>query len=205
MLSSSLVADEKIARQQLRQILRQLQLQPEILDLHLQRIEKTLQLRGTEPLQGALADLFHAIPVSAELLQTEPLIQAIRQLPAHAGQSFLHLVQNGHKLPKFHALATRWSIFTTASAELPARARRASSDDAKRMAQELVHAMLDKNSDASVLEANFLAHCSACHDKLAFMLARREVLRAGVFTVLPDSWMAVADKLENLHEPGLRV
>lgn len=192
------------ARQQFRRCSRQLLAQPTDPDIHLQRLVASLGMQGTEPLQGALADLFHAVPPTAPLLAQPVFAQVWSHLPPHVAQSFRQLAQQAQPMPHLHPLATRWSILTTVSAELPARARRASSDDAKRMAQELVHALQQGTDDAQEIEANFLAHCSACHDKLAFMLARRELLRHGVFAELPASWLAVAEKLENLHEPGLR-
>lgn len=197
------LADEWSARQQFRRLSRQLLSQADGAELHIQHIDAASRLHGTEPLQGALADFFHAIPVTDALFSNPVIQHALPLLPAHVAASFAQLVGQP-PLARQHALATRWGVLTTVSAELPARARRASSDNAKRLAQELVRALLDKTDGAAQIEADFLAHCSACHDKLAFMLARRELLRNGVFTELPGHWQALADKLENLHEPGLQ-
>jgi hypothetical protein len=40
----------------------------------------------------------------------------------------------------------------------------------------------------------FLHHCLTCHDNLAFMLARRELLKSA--QQLPDAWEAVSQQLE---------
>jgi hypothetical protein len=42
----------------------------------------------------------------------------------------------------------------------------------------------------------FLDHCTTCHDKMAFMLARRGVLKTA--GRLPASWEAVSAQLEAL-------
>jgi mono/diheme cytochrome c family protein len=43
-------------------------------------------------------------------------------------------------------------------------------------------------------QQEFLHHCVTCHDNLAFMLARRALLRLG--GSLPADWEAVSQQLE---------
>ena len=44
----------------------------------------------------------------------------------------------------------------------------------------------------------FLHHCVTCHDNLAFMLARRALLKTA--TALPGDWEAVSLQLEQARE-----
>lgn len=200
-LSGLAPSDSWRARRHFRRCSRQLQQQPHDANAHIARLQASFDIPGTEPVQGALADAFFSLSEQLpQLLASETFAHAIGRLPRNVGNAFTQLGASpaeGVQRPRLGLLATRWSLFLSASAELPARARRASSDEARRMAQDLVQALQQGGEGAQELQVSFLAHCAACHDKLAFMLARREVLKTGIFTHLPPAWQEVADKLEN--------
>lgn len=191
------------ARRHFRQCSRQLLQQPDGAAVHIARLQASFEVPGTEPVQGTLADAFYCLSAQLpQLLASEAYGDALARLPRNVANAFTQLgaatgAQGEQQRPHLGLLATRWSVCLSASAQLPTRARRASSDEARRMAQDLVQALQQGGEGAQELEASFLAHCAACHDKLAFMLARREVLKLGLFTHLPPAWQEVADKLEN--------
>ena len=81
------------------------------------------------------------------------------------------------------------------SAEVPARVRRASPDDSHRLARQVVEALYDgEPTDAARIEQDFLDHCISCQDKLAFMLATRDLRRAEI--VVDERWTRVAAWLQ---------
>ena len=100
------------------------------------------------------------------------------RLNPHVAKAFGRHTQ-GHALPRITSLATRWSVWAQPSAEVPARVRRASPDDSHRLARQVVEALYDgEPTDAARIEQDFLDHCISCQDKLAFMLATRDLRRA---------------------------
>ncbi|RZS30003.1 hypothetical protein [Corticibacter populi] len=189
-----------LARQRMRALARQLRVRPDDAQLHLERLQAAMDLPGSDPLQGCLADLFHAVTASRgqDLRQlASELAQA--RLPRHVSSVFQQLRQSGQMIGPISLVANRWSVMVQPSAAAPARSRRASGDDSRRLAEQVVRAMTggdaaDASAAVELLEYEFLAHCSACQDKLAFMLARRELLRQGL--ELTPAWLDVAAKLE---------
>jgi mono/diheme cytochrome c family protein len=94
-------------------------------------------------------------------------------------------------LPRVSPLATRWSVLAMPSADISTRARRCSADDSRSLAKIAVQAVADSDQQAQQI---FLHHCLTCHDNLAFMLARREILKLA--KQLPPGWEAVSLQLE---------
>lgn len=173
---------------------------PEDAALHLARLHAALQLSGAEPVQGALADLFVALPTSDTELRQHALQMAETRLNPHVARAFVRHTQ-GHTLPLVNPLATRWSILAHPSAEVPARIRRASPDDSRRMAEQVVEALhTHEPTDAARIEQDFLDHCISCQDKLAFMLATRDLRRAAI--VLDERWSRVAIWLQQRDTLG---
>jgi hypothetical protein len=97
----------------------------------------------------------------------------------------------GRRLPVCNPFATRWSVLSLASLDVPVRALRSSPDDSRLLAAAALRAW--RLGDAAEQQA-FLTHCRTCADTLAFMLARREILRCG--HALPDDWRATQDALQ---------
>lgn len=182
------------ARQAMRWHARSLLHEPTDAQIHLARLKASLALVGAEPVQGALADLFHCFgaadaPIKREALQLvrgRLAVHVVRWFEAQAAQA---------ALPAITPLATRWSVLTQPCADISTRARRCSADDSRWLADQAVAAF--HANDASA-QNGFLHHCVTCHDKLAFMLARRALLKSG--TELPDDWAVVSVQLEDMRE-----
>ena len=177
-------------RRQARQLLRH----PSDSDLHLARLQTALELPGAEPVQGALADLFSCYGANDSALKRTALHRVRARLSEHAARWFES--QTGQaKLPAITPLATRWSVLAHPSADVSTRARRCSPDDSHLLAERVVLAV--ERADLSA-QNEFLHHCITCHDKLAFMLARRALLRTAA--ALPSDWEAVSLQLEEAKE-----
>jgi hypothetical protein len=175
-----------------RQQSRSMVLDPRQPEVHLARVKAALLLAGTEPVQGALADMF---------IQLGPQHAEHKNRAYQAGKS--RLVQRisllfeslvaANPLPTITPLATRWSLLAIPTADVPARGRRCSLDDSRTLALQALQSFV---ADDAAAQQAFLDHCVTCHDKMAFMLARRAVLKH--IPRLPDSWQRVCDKLEGL-------
>jgi hypothetical protein len=82
-------------------------------------------------------------------------------------------------------------VLAVPSADISTRARRCSADDSRALAKRAVQALAESDEQAQQL---FLHHCLTCHDNLAFMLVRRELLKSA--QQLPAAWEAVSQQLE---------
>ncbi len=168
---------------------------------HLARIHAALQLGDVEPVQGALADLFVALPRDETAMRQAALQLAAARLHPYMADAFAR--NAGHALAAITPLATRWSVFAHPSSDVPARIRRASPDHSRRMAAAVVDALLDGDPmQAPKIESDFLDHCISCQDKLAFMLATRDLRRHEI--ALGDRWSRVAAWLEGHRTDGRR-
>jgi mono/diheme cytochrome c family protein len=161
---------------------------------HLARLRAALELPGAEPVQGALADIFISFGQHDELLKRKALQLARERLADHVVRWF-DAQANQARLPRITPLATRWSVLARPSADISTRARRCSVDDSRALAAQVVLAV--DSADAQAQQA-FFHHCITCHDNLAFMLARRALLRTG--TTLPAHWEAVSRQLQQTPE-----
>jgi hypothetical protein len=179
-----------LARQLMRRHSRKLIQNNEDVSTHLARLNAALDLPGSEPVQGALADIFASFGVTQGGLKRAALQLAKDRLSAHVINWFDSHV-NGPMLPRITPLATRWSILSIPSADMSTRARRCSADDSRALAEQVVKAVAQQDEHGQVA---FLHHCLTCHDNLAFMLARRALLR--IDKNLPPGWDAVSRQLE---------
>lgn len=179
-----------LARLALRRYARRLLHNPTSVPVHLARLNAALELPGTEPVQGALADIFVSFDAAESSLKRMALQLAGERLPAHIARWFETQVTQA-QLPQVSALATRWSVLARPSADISIRARRSSPDDSRALAAEVLRAVEEQDVPA---QQAFLHHCVTCHDNLAFMLARRSMLRRGA--PLPSDWEAVSQQLE---------
>ncbi|MCC4596091.1 hypothetical protein NRY95_15685 [Xanthomonas campestris pv. phormiicola] len=157
---------------------------------HLARLHAALQLADDEPVQGVLADLFVGLPRHDSALRHAALQMAQQRLPPHVAAAF-----QGHALLPITALATRWSVLARPSADVPARMRRANPDHSRRLAREVVEALCEGEPlSAARTEREFLDYCVSCQDKLAFMLASRDLRRHAL--ALDDRWDRAARWLQ---------
>jgi hypothetical protein len=182
------------ARQAMRRHGRNLLRNPDDIGAHTARLQAALALTGAEPVQGALADLFSRFGARDAQLKRAALQLARARLSAHASRWFeAQTAQTA--LPAINPLATRWSVLAHPSADISTRARRCSADDSRLLAAQAVQAFAAADQPA---QNEFLHHCVTCHDNLAFMLARRALLKSGAG--LPPDWAEVSLQLEHTRE-----
>ena len=191
---SAVVSSQLVARQVVRQQGRHLLRHPGDANAHMARLHAALELPGGEPAQGALADLFSCFGAQDEALKRTALQLARPRLSAHAARWFDAQAAQA-ALPAITPLATRWSVLAHPCADISTRARRCSVDDSRLLAEQAVLAF--ERGDPSA-QNEFLHHCVTCHDNLAFMLARRALLKTGIS--LPSDWAAVSLQLEQPRE-----
>lgn len=190
------------ARRSYRDCARRLRERPEAAATHLARLDAALAMDGAEPVQGALADLFAGLPAAATGVRQAALRLAAPRLGPHVADAFERHA-HGHPLPRVHPLATRWSVLVQPSAEVPARVRRGSPDASRRLADDVVAALCDGAPvEANRVERAFLDHCVSCQDKLAFMLATRELRRREVW--LGADWRRAEAWLQQCLPDGAR-
>ncbi|MDR3369020.1 hypothetical protein [Rhodoferax sp.] len=179
-------------RQQLRNVIRS----PGTPEVHWACLLAAMEMAGSEPVQGVLADIFFAFDATETAFKRQALRVAANRLPAHIARWF-EANSDQTRLPRITALATRWSALARPSVDMLTRSRRCSADDSRALAEQVVLAWT--NDDVSA-QQEFLHHCLICHDKLAFMLARRALLRS--VNELPPNWSAVSLALEKAMEPS---
>ena len=177
-------------RQEMRRQARRLKQDAAQIDTHLARLHAALTLPGSEPTQGALADVFVAFGQTQKVLKRAALTLAEPRLADHVARWFLSQVE-APAMNKISPLATRWSVLASPSADISTRARRCSADDSRLLAAQAVAAQAQGDQEA---QQAFFHHCVTCHDNLAFMLARRALLRTGL--TLPPDWDLVSQQLE---------
>jgi len=174
----------------LRRLSRQLLRQRNDATLHLARVQAALALSGAEPVQGVLSDLFLALGSDQQATRRAALQLCRARLSAHVAAWFDALVA-AEQVPRISPLATRWSVLTLPSADISTRARRCRVDDSRALAARAVVAVAQGDQPGEQL---FLHHCLTCHDNLAFMLARRQLLKTQ--EQLSPAWEQVSAQLE---------
>lgn len=189
MLSSSAL-DVPAARREMRRQARGLKRNAAQVNTHLARLHAALELPGSEPVQGALADLFVAFDQTQPVLKHAALELVKTRMADHVVRWFVAQI-DAPAMARITPLATRWSVLATPSADISTRARRCSVDDSRLLAAQVVVAHAQGDQEA---QQAFFHHCVTCHDNLAFMLARRALLRTG--PTLPPDWDQVSLQLE---------
>ena len=180
------------ARERFRQAGRVVLRQPDDPHLHAARVDVACDLEGAEPLQGALADLLHGCAPDVArhgALLARPAVRA--RLAPHVGEALRRCAGNGQRLAAANAFATRWSVLTSPSLDVPRRALLCSTDDARVIAARAIPMLRAGDAQA---EDDFLAHCEGAGDALAFMVARRALTREGY--ALSARWEAVSAALQ---------
>lgn len=164
---------------------------------HRKRVTCAEQLPGGEPVQAALLDFLHGCG-SASVDELRPLLERVSQRLPTSALVALRQRLGGDALaarPRFDPLATRWCVLASPSMDVPRRAVRVSPDESRRLAAEVVTAVLAADTQA---EQAFLAHCESCADVLAFMLARR-ALQARGWQETP-AWQGTSMALQTTQE-----
>lgn len=147
---------------------------PTTTSYHRERIRIALNFFETEPLQGALADYFfgcwYDMPFSGQAI----LEEVKERLPAPIYQAFFKCTHKKDYIWSISPLATRWSVLVTPSLDVPSHKLRTSSDTAWYVSDNVVATLLkarnENNPTLSQTEDDFLEHCVACTDRMAFMM-----------------------------------
>jgi hypothetical protein len=113
-------------------------------------------------------------------------------LGVHAARRFEDSV-NTEAFAACNRLATRFSVLADASLDVPRRTLRCSGDDSRRLAGQAVAAWRRGEVDT---QQTFLDHCVICGDTLAFLLARRVLLREVL--ELPPPWKHACEALQQV-------
>jgi mono/diheme cytochrome c family protein len=184
----------QLARQSMRRSARLLKQNASDIPTHSARLKAAMMLTGSEPVQGVMADLFVTFGEDQSTVKRDALQLIRARLAAHVASWFESQI-HAPALPIITPLATRWSILSIPSADISTRARRCSVDDSHALAAQVVSAVAQGGVQEQQL---FLHHCVTCHDNLAFMLARRALLKMN--TELPPGWELVSHQLEHAME-----
>lgn len=158
--------------------------------LHRERLALADRLPGCEPVQGALADLFFACRTASDEDRRTALETASNRLSPFARRWFGPYVHSPAFL-SYSPLATRWSVLVGSSLDVPRRVLRCSTDDSRQLVGDALEAW-HRGDEAA--QTAFLEHCCICRDTLAFLLARRAILRER--GELPPNWRAVSLMLQ---------
>jgi hypothetical protein len=163
---------------------------PDVQPAHLERIRCALELPGSEPAQGALADFFLGCPDAPAADKMAALRLVRGRLTAPMARAF-EACAGKHGFARCSRMATRWSVLATASLDVPRRVLRCSTDDSHQLAAEALRAW--QRGDLPAQQA-FLTHCLVCRDTLALMVARRSLLR--LTPELPRPWSEAFAQLQ---------
>ncbi len=197
---SELQRTSAAVREQYRRMSRRIIVAPNLAVYHKERIRTALNFFENEPLQGALADYFYGCWYDVPFLGKEILDEAKERLPATIYQAFLNCVHKKSYIWSISHLATRWSVLVTPSMDVPAHKLRTSSDNAWYVADNIIITLLkardDKNQALGQMENDFLEHCIACADRMAFMMVWFRLNKED--WVFDDRWMACRNTLETL-------
>ena len=165
-------------------------------EAHWQRVQAALALPGSEPVQGALVDMLHACPPDAADFETKwQQLGVARRLAPLTAKSLHQAGRSGQALPRISRYATRWCVLAAPALDGPRRALLCGADDSRNMAATALRAIGSRDTSE---EQHFLAHCEGAHDALAFMLARRALLRQGIEP--GPEWMRVFAFLQGEKE-----
>lgn len=187
-------------REQYRRMSRRIINTPTIANYHKERIRIAISFFESEPLQGALADYFYGcwydIPYNGQQL----LDEAKERLPVPIYQAFLNCIHKKDYIWAISPLATRWSVLVTPSLDVPTHKLRTSSDTAWYVADNIITTLLnakaDNNPTLSQMEQDFLDHCIACADRMAFMVVWFRLNKEN--WVFDERWVHCRKLLEDL-------
>jgi hypothetical protein len=182
----------RAARERFRAAGRAVLRDPGLWSAHLARLSAAAEMPGAEPVQGALADLFLGCRHAPHQAKRAALESVRRRLGTHAARRFEDCV-NTEAFAACNRLATRFSVLAEVSLDVPRRTLRCSGDDSRRLATRAVAAWRQGDADA---QQGFLDHCVVCGDTLAFLLARRVLLREALN--LPPPWKHACEALQRM-------
>ena len=149
---------------------------PSALEYHQQRIYVAASFTESEPLQGALVDMFYGCWYEMPIYGASILETVEDKLHPKTLEIFRRYIQKQDYMQHISEYATRWSVLVMPSLNNVASHRlRISSDDSKQIAERISNELLkarSENDEGQIeqLESDFFAHCLACEDKIAFSI-----------------------------------
>lgn len=167
---------------------------------HKQRIRIAKNLSQNEPLQGALADYFFACWYDINREGRLLLEDLSEYLPSHILERFSEYVNTGKPMQAINVLATRYSVLTSPSMNVPKDKLYVVKDDSKRLSEEVSRALIAaKNQNDSDLitqiQHEYIEHCLACRDKMGFMLTWFNLSKAGF--EFDERWVDCQQQLQS--------
>lgn len=178
------------ARQTFRALGRQVLRDPQNVSLHTARLTSGLALSGTEPVQGALADFLFGCQ-QADIRVKQEAFASVRNRLRPVIQRWFEPYVSASSFPACCTMATRWSVLVGPSLDVPRRVLRCSTDNSRQLAADALAAWRKGEENT---QEGFFEHCCVCRDTLAFMLARRVILKER--GELPPRWRAVCLSLQ---------
>lgn len=179
---------------------RQVLASPTNTEYHLERIHAALQFYESEPLQGALADYFYGAWYDMPFDGEDILAQAKDRLSKPVYEAFLNCAHKQEYIWTISPLATRWSVLVTPSLDVAAHQLRTSSDNAWYVADNIIATLLTAREQNSPIlsdtEGDFLEHCIACADRMAFMVVWFRLSKEG--WNFDERWVNCRKILESL-------
>ncbi|MDO4897472.1 MAG: hypothetical protein Q3971_08940 [Moraxella sp.] len=163
-----------LVREQYRRMSRRILGSPTLATYHKERIRTAMSFFESEPLQGALADYFYGCWYDVPHDGQQILDEAKERLSTPIYQAFLNCIHKKNYIWDISPLATRWSVLVVPSLDVPTHKLRTSSDNAWYVADNIITSLLkakeDDNPLLTQMEDDFLEHCIACADRMAFMV-----------------------------------
>ena len=117
------------ARERFREAGRRVLRQPGESSAHAERVRAAIDMDGSEPVQGALADMLSACRQDVAGLLAEPAIGA--RLGPYVLEQLQAACSDTRPMGPVSTLATRWSVLVSPSMDMPRRALLSGVDDAR--------------------------------------------------------------------------
>lgn len=141
---------------------------------HEQRIALAKTFDENEPLQGALADYIFTHWYELAIQEQDIFDGIEHRLTSDSIQKFRSCLSKNGYIQPISDLATRWSVLLMPSSDVPLHKLVMNREDslqlAQHMSQQLLDARVQKNTELiEQLESEFLSHCMACMDRIAFL------------------------------------
>lgn len=191
---------------------RQLMRQPMNVDLHTNRIMMAMELDEREPLQGALADMFFGCWYELSYFGEHMLAQVEDKLNAQILAEFEQCMTGKKYVTAITPLATRWSVLVGPSMCAYEHQLRISSDDSRMVAEGVITNLVelyeeeeddeDRAEMIANIEAEFINHCKATDDRLAFSIVWWELAKKD--WDFNDHWMDLRNFFEQKMAPSKR-
>ncbi|WP_227429754.1 hypothetical protein [Psychrobacter sp. I-STPA6b] len=190
-------------KKQFRYYSRRVLQQPSDISAHHHRINIAHSLAVSEPLQGALADMFYGCWYEMPFIGDRVLDKAKSRLRPSIYQAFEQYILRHDYISQVTPLATRWSVLVSPSLNVASHSLLTSSDDARLVANDIVEQLLSSKEEQRYdvieeIEADFLAHCIACNDLIAFTIVWFRLGKTG--WKFDSRWRQCREHLESLSK-----